>query len=82
MGHADLLADVEHGCFVALALADDDGAVDWHVVHDAAHRLDSRLIGGVPISLAHGVGAGDRGLFDDAEEFQREIGFHTGSQGL
>ena len=65
---ADLLADVEHRRLVALAFADDDGAVDRHRVHLAAHRLDGHLVGAVAIALAHGVGAGDGGLFGDAEE--------------
>ena len=65
---ADLLADVEHRRFVALAFADDDRAVDRHGVHLAAHRLDGHLVGAVAIALAHGVRAGNGGLFGDAEE--------------
>ena len=72
--HPDLLADVEHRRFVALALADDDGAVDRHRVHHAAHRLDGDLVGLVAIALPHRVGAGDGRLFDDPEKFEREIG--------
>ena len=75
---ADLLADVKHRRFVALALADDDRAVDRHGVHLAAHRLDGHLVGAVAIALAHRVGAGDGGLFGDAEELEREVGFHFG----
>ena len=73
---ADLLADVEHRRFVALALADDDRAVDRHGVHDPAHGFDRDLIGLVAVALAHRVRARDRGLFDDAEKFKREIGMH------
>ena len=65
---ADLFADVEHRRLVALAFADDDGAVDRHGVHLAAHRLDRHLIGAVAIALAHRVGARDGGLFGDAKE--------------
>ncbi len=71
--HADLLADVEHRRLVALAFADDDAAVDRHGVHDAAHRLDGDLIRPLAVALAHGVGARDRSLFDDAEKLEREI---------
>ena len=45
-------------------------------VHHPAHRLDGHLIGAVPVALAHRVRAGDRGLLDDAQEFEREIGIH------
>jgi hypothetical protein len=64
----DLLSDVQHRRFVALALADDDRPVDRHGVHFAAHRFDGHLIGAVAIPLAHRVGAGNGGLFGDAEE--------------
>src|SRR3546814_4342458 len=36
---ADLLADVEHRCLVALALADHDGAVDLEVVERGPHGV-------------------------------------------
>ena len=39
-GPPDLLADVEHRRLVALALADDDRAVDRQAVQRLAHRLD------------------------------------------
>jgi hypothetical protein len=42
---ADLLADIEHRRLVALALADDDGAVELELVEGTAHRLDRGLIG-------------------------------------
>ena len=71
--HADLLADVEHRRFVALTFADDDRAVDRDRVERLAHRLDRDLVRLVPVALAHGVGAGDRRLLDDAEEVEREI---------
>ena len=74
--HADLLADVEHRRLVALAFADDDGAVDRHGVHHPAHRLDGDLVGLVAVALAHRVRAGDGRLLDDAQELEREIGIH------
>ena len=67
---ADLLADEQHRRFVALAFADDDGAVDRHGVHHAAHRLDGDLVGLVPIALPHRVGAGNGRLFDDPQKFE------------
>ena len=66
----DLLADVEHRRLVALALADDDGAVDRHGVHHLAHRLDGDLVGLVAVALAHRVRAGDGRLLDDAQELE------------
>ena len=71
---ADLLADVEHRRFVALAFADDDGAVDRQRIHLLPHRFDSHLIGEVPIALPHRVCAGDGRLLDDADEVEREVG--------
>ena len=65
---ADLFTDVEHRRFVALAFADHDRAVDRHGIHLATHRFDRDLIGAVAVALAHGVRAGDRGLFGNAEE--------------
>src|SRR6185503_8665841 len=41
---SDRLADPEHGRLVALALADDDPAVELDLVHRPAHRLDGRSI--------------------------------------
>ena len=70
---ADFFADVEHRRFVALALADDDGAVNRHRVHHLAHRFDGDEIGVVPVALAHRMGAGDGGLFDHPKKLQREI---------
>ncbi len=38
--------------------------------------LDGRFVGLVAVALAHGVASADRRLFDDAEEFEREVGIH------
>ena len=73
---ADLLADEQHRRLVALALADDDGAVDRHRVHLAPHRLDRHLVGLVPVALAHRLGAGDRRLLDDPQEVERQVRVH------
>ena len=72
----DLLADVEHRRLVALAFADDDGAVDRHGVQHSPHRLDGGLVGLVAVALAHRVRAGDGRLLDDAEELEGEVGVH------
>ncbi len=69
----DLLADVQHRRFVALAFADDDGAVDRHRVHHLAHRLDGDLVRLVTVALPHRVRARDGRLFDDAEKFEGKI---------
>ncbi len=69
----DLLADEEHRGFVTLAFADHDRSVDRHRVHALAHGFDRRLVGPVPIALAHRVGTRDGGLFDDAQKVEREI---------
>ena len=73
---AHLLADVEHRRLVALALADDDRAVDRHGVHHLAHRFDGDLVGLVAVALPHRVPARNRGLFDHPEKLEREIGVH------
>ena len=56
---ADLLADVEHGRLVALALADDDGAADLRLLHGAAHRLDGGVVGAVAVATSHEPRSGD-----------------------
>jgi hypothetical protein len=48
---ADLLADVEHGRFVALAFADDDGAAHGDRVHGAAHGFGGDVVGALAIAL-------------------------------
>ena len=72
----DALADVEHRRLVALPLADDDAPVDRHAIELAPHRFDGGVIRPLAVAQAHGVGARDRGLLDDAEELEGEIRFH------
>ncbi len=74
-GAAHLLADVEHGRFVAFALADHDGAAHRDGVHGLAHGLGGDLIAQRTVSLAHGARRGDGRFFDDAQKFQRQIAF-------
>ena len=50
-GRAHFFADEEHGRFVALAFADDDGAVHAHAIHFPAHGFDGgsvRALRGLP----------------------------------
>ncbi len=70
MDHADLFADVEHRRLVTLALADDDRAVDRHGIHHTAHRFDGDLVRLVPVTLPHGMRAGNGGLLDDTQELE------------
>ena len=71
---ADFFADIEHRRFVALALADDDGAVDRNRVHFLPHGLDGDLIRLVTVALSHRVRARNRRLLDDTQKVQRQIG--------
>src|SRR5262249_10828188 len=79
---AYLLSDVEHGSFIALAFADDDGAAHGHLVHGAAHGLGGNLVGLVTIAQAHGVGGSDGCVFHNAHEFQRQLEFEEVLQTL
>ena len=61
----DLLADVEHGRFVALALTDDDLAVDIEAVQRRAHGVDGQLIGVLLVTAPDLGPGGDRGQLGD-----------------
>ena len=67
---ADLLADEEHGCFVALALADDDATAHRHGVHLLAHRLDRDVVGVLAVALTHRPRGGDGRGLAHAQEVQ------------
>ena len=69
---ADLLADEEHRRLVALALADDDHALDVEQVELGAHGVDRRLVGGLLVAGPDQLGRGDRGRLRDAGEAQRQ----------
>ncbi len=73
LGRADLLADEEHRRLVALAFADDDGAVDGDGIQAAAHGFHGGMVGGLGVSHAHGARRGDGGFLHDAQHFQREV---------
>ena len=74
---ADLLADVEHGGFIALAFADDDGAVHGDGIHHRTHGLGGHLVGPLAVTLPHGLGGSDGSIFDDAQEFKSEVGLEV-----
>ena len=77
---ADLLADIKHGGVIALALADDDGAVHGDSVHGLAHGLGGHLITKWTISLAHGARRFDCRILHHAQKFQRQITFQVVSE--
>jgi hypothetical protein len=70
---ADLLAVVEHGRLVLLALADDDDAVHLHGVEDQPHRVDGGAVGGVLVAHADPARGGQGGRLGDADELEREV---------
>ena len=72
----DFLADEEHGRLIALAFADDDGAVDRNAVELPSHRRDGGCVRLVAVALPHRLCAGDRRLLHDTKELEREIGVH------
>ena len=69
---ADLFADEQHRRLVALAFADDDGAIEIERVERVAHRLDGGGVGGLFVAAADQLGAGDGGVFGDADHFEDE----------
>src|SRR3989442_1163955 len=73
----NFFADVEHGRFVALALADHDGAAHGHRVHGVTHGFRGHVVRQLAFTLAHGVGRGDRRVLHHAQEFQRQITFQV-----
>ena len=69
---ADPLADEQHRRLVALALADDDGAVDVERVQGGAHRLDRGCVGGLLVAAADQLRGGDRRRLGDADHLQHQ----------
>ncbi len=69
---ADLLADVEHRCFVALTFADDDGAVHVEVVECHAHRFDSGSVSRFFVAASNQLRGGDGGRFGDAHHLKHQ----------
>ena len=67
---ADLLADVEHRRFIALAFADDDLAIDVQLVQGVTHRVDGGLVGGHLVATPQHRPRGDGGGFGHANGVQ------------
>ena len=75
---ADLFADEQHRRLVALAFADDDGAVHRQLVERRAHRLDRGGVGGLLVAAADQVRRGDRRRFGDPDHFEHEHAVEDG----
>ena len=73
---ADLLADIEHRRFVALAFADDDGAVDGKIVERVAHGFDGGVVGGAFVAAADLARRLNGGRFRDTHRFESELAVH------
>ena len=69
---ADLFADIEHRRFVALALADDHGAVHRQFVERGAHRLDRGGVGGFLVAAPDQLRRGDCRRLGDPHHFHHE----------
>ena len=70
--HSDLLADEQHRRFVALALADHDGAFDRQLVELAAHRVDRGLVGCLLVAVAAQPRRRNRRALRHPHDFERE----------
>ena len=69
---ADLLADVEHRRFVALALADHHRAGQRQLVERRAHRLDRRSVGGIIVAAPDPFRRGDGRGLGDSDHFEHQ----------
>ena len=74
---ADLLADVEHGRFVAFALADHHNAVDVEDVQFLTHGIDRGLVGLLLVAAAHPERRHDSRAFRYARHLQRQHSVQT-----
>src|SRR5262249_15701777 len=72
----DLLTDIEHWRFIALALTDYDFAAHGDRVHYLAHRFNSYVIGELTIPLAHRMRRGDCRCFDYSQKVETEFLLH------
>ena len=67
---ADLFADEQHRCFVALTLADDDGAVHVEFVERGAHGFDGGVVGSLFIAPPDQRGRADGRSFGHTDHFK------------
>jgi hypothetical protein len=70
---ADLLAVVEHGGVVLLALADDDDPAHADGRDHRAHGLDRGAVGLVLLTAAHPAAAGHGGCLGDTNQLESEV---------
>ena len=70
---ADLLAVVEHGRVVLLALADDHHAVHRHGVDEGPHRVHRGPVRAVLVAPADPAGGRHRPRLGDPGQFEREV---------
>ena len=72
LGRSDLFADEQHRRFVALAFADDHGAVHRQLVQGGAHRLDRGGVGGFLVAAADQRRGRDCRRFGDPHHFENK----------
>ncbi len=73
VSRADLLADEQHRRLVALALADDDGALDGERVEGVSHGVDGGLVGRLLVAATHQARGGERSCLGDAHRLEGEV---------
>ncbi|MNP52169.1 hypothetical protein D3C76_1465420 [compost metagenome] len=66
---ADLLADIQHRCFINLAFTDHDAAIDIHFVEHNAHCVDRGAVGGILVAASQPFVARQRGGFGNTGKF-------------
>ena len=79
---ANFLTDKEHGRFIALAFADNDGSVHVKLVKRFAHSFYSGGIGGFFIPAPDELRSCDGSGFGDAHHFKDEDAIKTAIQQL
>src|SRR6185503_7094185 len=78
---ANLLTDVQHGRFVALAFANDDVPGDLDLFKSAAHGLHRGLVRPAAVALSHSARGSDGGFFHHPHEIADQIAFQRASRG-
>ena len=69
---ADFFADKQHRRFVALAFADDHGAVHIKFVECRAHRFDGGVVCRFFVAATDQFGGGNRGGLGHADHFENQ----------
>ena len=78
----DLLTDIQHRRFIALALTDNNGAVDLQSVERRTHGVHRSLIGSLLVSPTHQFRCGKRSSFSNPHHFKSEITIHLCSHDI